>query len=223
MATSWIRWLWTTDGGLAVRIAIGAAILLALALIDVRRKGRRATRWREYVFLLAGTAAAMAYALANDMVTVTISPLYFQVHEGLAEIPDNIRAVAAAVALKGAWSAGLILSVAMLLANNPLKRWPRLPQGRMYTKFAYPLAGALVASSALGWMAHLGWLGGDVTADGALRNYLIVSWVHMGVYIGGGIGALTAVGAILVQRRMAKRPCRPLLNEPQGDGVNGGG
>ncbi|HET6429345.1 MAG TPA: hypothetical protein VFJ30_13095 [Phycisphaerae bacterium] len=201
MASAWLRWLWTTDGGLAVRIAIGGAILAALAVADLRRNRRRATRWKEYAFLLAGTAAAMAYALANDMVTVTISPLYFQVHEGLEAMPDSIRAVAAGVALKGAWSAGLILSVAMLIANNPRKGSPRLPQRRMYVKFAWPLAGAVAMSAALGVMAQAGWLGGAGVADGQLRRFLIVARIHLGVYIGGAVGTVAAVVAILRERR----------------------
>lgn len=47
------KWWFVSDAGLAARIGIGAAIFAILAAVDLWRKGRRARRWREYLFLVA--------------------------------------------------------------------------------------------------------------------------------------------------------------------------
>src|SRR6516164_3689375 len=80
--SSWDWWLWT-DAGLAARVAIGAGIFAALAAVDLWRNGRRATRWREYLFLIAAVALAMAYGLINDFVASGISWEYFYYGKGL--------------------------------------------------------------------------------------------------------------------------------------------
>lgn len=210
-AMSWSQWLFGTDAGLLARIAVGGAVLLVLAAVDLLHKRRQATRWKEYLFLLACVAAAMAYGLANDMVTVTISPVYFVVHEGLPADTPNIRAVAAVLALRGTWWVGAILGVAMLMANNPLKPWPRLGYRRMYPKLLYPFAAALAGSVLLAAAAHSGWFDAllDLEGQGRLRNFQVVYWAHSGAYGGGALGGLAALVAILLQRRKAARPQQP--------------
>ena len=144
------RWLWLTDAGLALRVGIGVAIFVVLAVVDLARKGRQATRWKEYLFLFTATAVVMLYGLANDMVTVTISPQYFLEHEGLPLDTLGARSIAALVALRATWTAGLILGVALLLANNPSERLPRLPHRRMYPKLLYPALPAAMLAFLLG-------------------------------------------------------------------------
>jgi hypothetical protein len=72
-----LYWLIHTDGGLLTRILAGTAIFAVLALIDLRKNGRSATRWREYSVLLIAVLAALVYGAINDQITVTISPEYF--------------------------------------------------------------------------------------------------------------------------------------------------
>jgi len=72
-----LYWLIHSDGGLAVRIAMGVAVLAWLAIVDLRRHGRAATRWREYFVLAACAAAAMIYGAINDQITSSISWEYF--------------------------------------------------------------------------------------------------------------------------------------------------
>lgn len=47
------NWLLHTDAGLLARIGAGAAIFIVLAIVDLRRNGQQARRWREYLFLLS--------------------------------------------------------------------------------------------------------------------------------------------------------------------------
>src|ERR1700744_4744308 len=79
------RWSWwmSSDGGLIARIAIGVAIFLVLATVDLHRNGRRATRWRESLFLLTAPVFATLYGMINDAIAVRISYEYFYYGKGL--------------------------------------------------------------------------------------------------------------------------------------------
>jgi hypothetical protein len=193
-----LRWLWLTDGGLAVRIAAGVAVLTALALWDIRRHGRAATRWREYLFLLTATAAAMTYALLNDMITVTISPVYFLAHENLPYDTPGPRLIAAVVALKAGWTPGLLLGVAMLLANNPRRTVRQLPMRRLYAKLGWPACVAALLAMAMGVAGFALELGAGSPA--LERQISVVLLAHLGTYIGGGLGGIVAVWSILRER-----------------------
>src|SRR5689334_12038315 len=129
-------WTWLTQStpGLIARIALGVAIFAALALADLLKNGPRATRWREYAFLVIAVMAAMFYGVVNDQITSTISWEYFYYGKELANelgpiTPPNplkLRLAAVEVGVKATWSAGLFIGVALLLANNPSKKLPRL-------------------------------------------------------------------------------------------------
>jgi hypothetical protein len=133
MAALW-HLLFHTDAGLLMRIAIGAAIFFLLALSDLRRNGPRATRWKEYCFLLAVVAAAMVYGAANDLITSAISWEYFFYGKDLAHalgdrVPPDPLALAweaAKVGMKATWTVGLLIGVALLVANNPASLPDRL-------------------------------------------------------------------------------------------------
>ena len=68
-----LNWWLNSDSGLLARIGIGAAIFLTLAIVDLIRRGRRATRWREYLFLLAAAAYPVAHGVINDRIASSIS------------------------------------------------------------------------------------------------------------------------------------------------------
>src|SRR4051794_25441713 len=120
-------WLIHSTAGLFARIAAGIAIFAGLAIVDWRKHGSKATRWREYAFLVTGVIVAMLYGVVNGQITCTISWEYFYYGKELAaELgpttpPDSPRLhlAAAIVGMKATWSAGLLIGVAILLANNP--------------------------------------------------------------------------------------------------------
>jgi hypothetical protein len=209
---TWWRWLWFSDGGLACRIALGVGFLVALAIIDYRRNGRQADRWREYLFLAGAVAVAMLYALANDMVTVTISPEYFLNHENLEwqdrfSRPGGMYGLAAGVALRASWSAGLMIGVVLLVANNPSPRFPRIAWRRMYRLLGLPAGTAAVTAAGAGglrWLGGLDWLLGPASL--AMRPFETVYAVHAGAYLGGLLGTLAAVIYILHARRGPFKP-----------------
>ena len=57
----------------AARIIVGASIFALLASVDLYRNRARATRWREYLFLILCVLAAIIYGIVNDQITSRIS------------------------------------------------------------------------------------------------------------------------------------------------------
>lgn len=221
LADFW-NWLLKTDQGLGVRIAIGAAIFTVLALLDIRRKGLAARRWREYLFLLSVVAVTMLYGTINDQVTCTISPIYFANHDdqigsALRDHLDDqalLRWEAFKLGLKATWSAGLVIGVALLLANNPGKR-PQMPYRRLYRTLLFPLSLAAGLSVVLGVAGIDGWLDWLLGEYGQFApwwgKFACVYGIHLGAYAGGILGTICAVVSI---RRARTRLAAPTPEQP---------
>ncbi len=203
-----------SDAGLLLRVSIGCAVFVALAVVDYLRNKSKATRWREYVVLIAAVLIALLYGAINDQITVTISPEYFlygkELFKTIGEKPElaTLRWEAAKVGLKATWSAGLIFGVALLLANNPSKQMPRL-KNRQLMKILYimPLIAA-VCGVVVGFAGYRGYLVPlssdfrDMVDANVYRPYqFMATWgVHLGGYVGGVLGTAIAV-AIVIHRR----------------------
>jgi hypothetical protein len=209
----WHWWAYT-DGGLWARIAIGAAIFGFLGLLDIYRNGWRGRRWREYLFLAGAVAAAMVYGAVNDQITCSISWEYFYYGKGLADRlgtatppAPGLRWEAAKVGLKATWTAGLLIGVALLLANNPGKR-PQLSYARLTRYLLMVLMCAIAAAVAIGAMGYAGWparWSADfhqmvLHNEFRPRRFMCVYGIHLGGYIGGLVGTLAAVWLIRRQR-----------------------
>ncbi len=214
---NWWPWLTQSTAGLALRIGIGVAIFLTLAIADYTRNGPRATRWREYAFLLACVAAAILYGIINDQITCTLSWEYFYYGKDLDKAlgpaipPDEWRLhiAAAGVGAKATWTAGLIIGVALLMANNPSKSLPRLPVAELLSSL--PLIFAITASAALlgAGVGYLGWpamWNDDFAAmvrfdEWRPTRFMTVYGIHLGGYIGGLVGLVVAIISVRRQRR----------------------
>lgn len=213
-----LNWWLHSDAGLLARIGIGAAIFATLALIDLARNGRRATRWREYLFLLTACAMAMAYGVVNDRIASGISWEYFYFGKGLDQqlglhVPPDPAAVhwaACKVGLKATWSVGLLIGVALLLANNPKPGVRQLPY-RSLMKFlliALFVAGCFAAiGAALGSRGWLGWTSADLRAisrDDLFRprRFQMVYGMNLGGYVGGAVATVFSVLSIRRSRRI---------------------
>lgn len=211
-------WQWSTSGaGLSVRIILGVTILGFLALVDWRRHGPQAQRWREYGFLLLVVLVAMGYGILNDQITSRISWEYYYYGKGLAErlgdrLPPETGPLsweAAKIGMQATWSAGLLVGVALLIANNPRRNRRQI---RFVTLFRLSL-GVIVAAAGmaamLGIAGSLGWL--TVFSEDFRqmlqhdemrpRRFMAVFGIHLGGYLGALIGALIAVGRVLHRRR----------------------
>lgn len=214
-----LNWWLHSDAGLLARIAIGAAIFAILAMVDLARHRQRATRWREYLFLLTACGLAMAYGVINDRIASSISWEYFYFGKGLAEelgprVPPDPAALhwaACKVGLKATWSVGLLIGVALLLANNPTPGRRQLPY-RMLLRFlliillvssCFALIGAWVGSR--GWLS---WLSADLQGiehDGLFRptRFLAAFGFNLGGYVGGAAATIACVARVRRVRAVA--------------------
>jgi hypothetical protein len=213
-----MHWLLHSNTSLLLRIALGVLIFATLALVDYARHRQNATRWREYTLLLLAVASAILYGVLNDQITSSISWEYFYYGKGLEEQlgPQTppatlpLHLAAALVGVKATWSAGLLIGVALLLANNPSKRLPRRLRNRDLLTLI-PLVFLVTACvGALG--GCLGYTGlparwNDDFAQMLRHNewrphrFIAVYGVHLGGYVGGAIATTLAVLRIRQKRR----------------------
>jgi len=219
MTHGWNWWL-KTDSGLLARICIGVCIFAAWAVSDLLRRGRAATRWREYLFLLAAVAAGLAYGLFNDWIASGISWEFFYYGKGLESqlgphVPPDAAALrweAIKIGLKATWSAGLIVGVALLIANNPRPGRPQLSYRRLLLHL--PVIGiAAVIGAAIGGLAgsrgFLTWTSSDLrdmAREDLFRpvRFMCVYGMNVGAYAGGLIATFVAVVSIVrLRRRLA--------------------
>ncbi len=129
----------TDDPTFVPRLAFGLMALSALLVADLRRYGRASPRLREYSFLCATAVAAIAYGIAHDWVTCGLSPDYFSIGKGIASAESGFSADIVLLATKAAFSAGLLVGVALLVANNPRPASPQLPYRTLALQLGWPL------------------------------------------------------------------------------------
>jgi hypothetical protein len=209
-----LHWLLHTDAGLLIRILVGSAIFAWLAIADIRKHGKGATRFREYAVLLAAVGTALLYGAINDQVTVTLSPEYFlngkELDKVLGDHPpmDRLRWEAAKVGLKATWTVGLIFGVVLLIGNNPIGTLPRLRNRELLVYLPGIVLVAVVLGAVGGWLGYHGYLTGldsdfasMVDANVYRPKRFMSAWgVHLGGYIGGAVGTMAAVALVLVRR-----------------------
>jgi hypothetical protein len=222
-----MSWLLHSTAGTITRVVVGVCILLTLMIVDLMRNRSRATRWREYLFLLICVAAAMVYGMLNDQITSDISWEYFYYGKELDKVlgpdipPDRaaMRWQAAKIGAMATWSVGLILGVAILIANNPRRDRPQLAF-RQLLKLLVPVIVITFAFAAifgmLGWCGLLNWMGEDFRDLWRAnvwrpRHFSATYGVHLGGYVGGSIGGIFAVARVITLRS-AKRASKSVGN-----------
>jgi hypothetical protein len=217
-------WL-VSNESLPLRIAVGVVILAIFAVSELRERGwRDARRWREYAFLVASVALAIAYGITNDLITSRISPEYFLFFKGAAERVSNEAAAnpalhrgeldlqAIRIGTLATWSAGLI-GAALLLTANSIGNWPRPSLRRLARYVALMFALAIVGAVALGIIGYRGgltWTSGDfaeMVANDEMRPHRLMCTygIHLGGYLGALLGLLIGIARVLIVRRRRAR------------------
>lgn len=222
MIANFWPWLTQTDEGLLTRIAAGVIIFTILALLDLRRHGRRSRRWREYMILLSAVGVALVYGVVNDQITCRISWEYFFYGKGLfatlgtGDLSESqLQWEALKIGLKATWTVGLLFGVAVLFANNPRKSTPPLPDREIYRMLPLPLICAVLVAAILGAAAALlpdvavplvpDLTGMHFEKSRAVR-YACVEAIHLGGYIGAAVGCVIVVRRILRRRKQQQTP-----------------
>jgi len=203
------------DKALPYRLVFGLCFFAAMAAWAYSREGWESKRLSEYAFLLAAMFASIAYAVAHDQLTATISSEYFLIAKGLQQDPRPYRLAVAILAVKGSYWVGLVIGTALLVANNPSQRIPQLPYATLARLAALPLSAAAVAASFVGPLFTLLDFGQRSTAvavagqEGAHR-FLLVWGIHAGSYLGALLGGTAAVVLAIRRRRVGARALAPL-------------
>jgi hypothetical protein len=202
------------------RLAALLALMMFIAWIDWRRHGDRATKWREYSFLIVAGMLGGAFGVAIDQLTSTISPDYFVLGKG---IPNDavFRMHVATLGFQAGFVMGMLVGGIYLLANNPHPDCIALPYVRLFRYAIAPIIAAIVVApfSALvigNWdplnLAHE--LRGALSpAD--IDHFRLVWGIHVGLYAGGLIGAILGVMRIRrLRARVGELPSAPPAESP---------
>lgn len=200
-----------------LRFTFGILVLAALAIVDLRQKGRSATRWREYAFLALCAAIAMLYGILNDQATCRISWEYFYYGKDLSLIlgpdtPPNPRALqlqALRIGASATWWAGLIIGAAMLIANNPSRRGPQLPYRRLIARLPAIIIITILCAIIFGFAGDQYFLNNispdfqNLAATNLWRphRFMAVYGIHLGGYIGGALAVIYSASSIIHERR----------------------
>jgi hypothetical protein len=201
-----MQWL-TGNSWLGARILVGITIFAIFAALDLYKNGRAATRWREYLFLFSAAAVAIGYGALNDQVTSSISWEYFYFWKGLDEKlgsqtpPDALRLhwEAAKIGMQAAWTLGLLAGAALVIANNPSRRYPRAPYRVLWRGLPIIIGTVILCSAMFAVIGHSGgldWISQDLREEASRHRpeRFMTTWgIHLGGYIGAPIGIVLAV------------------------------
>ena len=187
------------------RVAALVVLLSAIAAADLAKHGKRATRWREYSFILVAGLAAGLFGLVNDLITSTISPQYFTLGKGLPA--RALRQSAAELGLRAGSSAGVIAAAVMVYAATRGTRRPPFPIRSLCLLTWRPF----VLAAGFGVVFPLLFSESDPLAitsnvEDLLRpsevaRLVTVWWIHLGLYLGLLAGVVWTVLDVAGKRR----------------------
>ncbi len=188
------------------RLLILVLLMAIVALIDWRRRGQEATRWREYAFLLLAGLMGGFVGIANDHVTATISPEYFFIGKGI-KLDDGFRRHVTELGFHAGLLAGVVIGGAFLMANNPKPNRPSLPAKKLVRFALYPIVGALVlvplGSVSAYYLDPLNFSSdlSEALSPEQIGRFLAVWGIHLGLYASGLAGTIAGVLGIRRMRR----------------------
>jgi hypothetical protein len=150
-----------------------------------------------------------AFGAVNDyLVSARLSPEYFVLGKGIAEGPGFGGRVAFLGLLAG-FGPGALCMCLFLYANSRESKGPSLSFRRLLSLAWMPLAGAMVFGAVIpACFSRTDPLkfqdfAGRIMAAQRVSRFLLVWWIHGGIYLGFIIGTLAGILAIRRERRQA--------------------
>lgn len=180
-----------------MRAALVLAFLTIASAVELAVRGRAgAIRWRASLVIVGAAALGGALGLANDTITVAISPEYFAIGKQLGW-SDDLPSRARALGLRAGISAGTVLGC--VLAHFAVRhgtlhtstRWSRVLGAPILTA----IGGAVVLGGSVAVLApntaaqHLGF----PVAPERERAFVAVLGAHLGLYVGAVVGVVRQV------------------------------
>jgi hypothetical protein len=189
-------------------ILLLAGALLAVALGELALRGRSATRWCEYLILVALAGLGAGFGAVADSVTVRLSPDYFALGKGLGYCPD-LPGAAVLLGVKAGSAAGAVLGCGYLFAASA-GGVPRLRADGILRTSAFPVLLATLCGALLGLAFRLlAWEGFSLDVPGLSESqrvdFTTVWGVHIGLYVGGAVGTMVGMRKILARRGVRLR------------------
>jgi len=193
------------SGSFLPRLALLVLVLLLAALLELLLRGRRASRYREYSFLLAMGAFGAAVGAAIDGATSALSPEYFILGKGLSS-GASLRGEALRLGAHAGFAAGCALSGTLLLLNRPRAELPAVPLSHLARNCGLialaAIAGAgVLAAITSAFSLDLPFDPGHDLADSPRRRFALAWWTHLGAYLGALAGLLAQGRALRAARR----------------------
>ncbi len=169
------------------RVALLLLLMSVVAAIDWLRNRQKATKWKEYGFVIVSGIVGTAFGLLNDMITSSISPEYFVFGKGL-DPGDGSTLRAIFLGMQAGFSAGAIAGAICLYASTRNNGRPPLAYRRLLGFLWRPVALAPATAIVLVF-CQLDPFGFSIQLDGILNSqqmerFLAVWRIHAGVYFG---------------------------------------
>ena len=172
--------------------------------VPARSGGRRA----DYLFLLAGGALGAFFGGIHDgLVSFPLSPEYFSVGKELGE-GYGLHGQAILLGLGAGIAPGVIGAAVILYLGRKAGLGAALAHPEIARQFAYPLIAAIVVEAIFALvlsdrdpMRFRPFLAAVGVVDRSADRFLLVWWMHVGVYAGFGIGLAVAAIRLALSRR----------------------
>lgn len=177
------------------RLIALAGVLGLLLLFDLRKPRGERKRHIEYFFLLSVGGLAALFGILTDTITSAIAPEYFIVGKGI-DAGDAFRAGVISLGARAGFSAGIIGAAVLLAANR--KGVGLRP---LFTFVGLTFVGCVALGTVFGLLQHrFGWIQNPLVASllepERARLFNTVWCIHLGVYVGGLLGLLTACSRV---------------------------
>jgi uncharacterized protein len=165
-------------------------------------------RAKEYAFLLYTMLVAVAYGVAHDHVTATISPEYFLYGKGLSEASQPFPWAVTLLAVRASLPAGLLCGTVLLVANRPYRNGQpgQLTYVALVKLSLIPLAAAGLLAAASAVLNATAQIGTATALELGVVPYrvwrFVIVWaVHVGSYAGALLGTVATAIMVVIRRR----------------------